>query len=387
MEERAAEKRPSGGSADRSGHACLSGGRVVSSLDRKAARYGGRVEPATAKGLSMIDEEWLDRRISRGFDRADLRRILTCDHSEAEAVFEAARRLREEVFGRKAFIRAVVEFDNSCHCNCLYCGMRRENTETVRFKLNADQILSVARRAHENGIRTFFLQSAESDDYGAGWLADVITRIRELGMGVILCVGIHEAGALDLWYEAGARKFILKHETADGELFAKMKPGATLENRLSWLRTLREKGFDIGSGTLLGLPGQTIDSLVSDLVLMKELEVDMSSVALFLPARGTPLQDQPSGDVDLGLRFVAALRLYLGDPLIPATSTFERLREGGQLGCFQAGANVITVNMTPPGLRDDYQLYTDRFYVGLRHARRTIERAGLEETTESDLLG
>jgi biotin synthase len=120
---------------------------------------------------------------------------------------------------------------------------------------------------------------------------------------------------------------------------------------------------------------------------MKELQVDMSSVSVFLPAEGTPLEDHPVGDVDLGLRFVAAMRLFLRDTLIPATSTFERLREDGQLRCFEAGANVITVNMTPPRLRDDYELYSERFYVGLSHARRTIERAGLEETTESELLG
>lgn len=335
----------------------------------------------------MIDREWLEQRLLDGFNRDDLRMILTCEEPEANIVFEAARRLRERVFGRKAFIRAVVEFDNSCHCNCLYCGMRRDNPDAVRFRLTAEEIMSVAHRAYDSGIRTFFLQSAESDDYGAQWLADLIARIRDMGMGIILCVGIHDLDALDLWYRAGARKFILKHETADEELFERMKPGTTLADRLQWLRALRKSGFEIGSGTLLGLPGQTMDSLVSDLTLMKELNVDMSSVALFLPAKGTPLESEPPGDVDLGLRFVAAMRLYLGDPLIPATSTFERLRKGGQLGCFQAGANVITVNMTPPRLRDDYELYTDRFYVGLRHARDTIEAAGLEETTESELLG
>lgn len=334
----------------------------------------------------MIDGAWLQQRLEDGFDRDDLRAVLTCDAREAEHVYRAAREVRDWVFGPLAFIRGVVEFANSCRCSCLYCGMRVENTAKKRFRLTADEVVQTAEKALENDIRTFFLQAAESDEYSAGWLQDVIARIHDMGMAVLLCVGIHQESDLDKWYAAGARKFILKHETADPELFARMKPEQTLEDRMRWLRTLRRHGFHIGSGALLGLPGQTVDTLVEDLVLMGELQPEMSSVALFMPAAGTPLEHHPPGDVELGLRFVAAMRLYLQTPLIPATSTFERLKDGGQLGCFNAGANVITVNMTPPRLRDDYELYTDRFYVGLQHARETMAAAGLAETTEADLL-
>ncbi len=334
----------------------------------------------------MIDETWLKRRLEGGFDRDDLRALLTCDEEEARSAYAAARRVRDRVFGRRAFIRGVVEFANSCRCSCLYCGMRVENTAKKRFRLTADEVVETAQRALDNGIRTFFLQAAESEDYSAGWLEDVIGRIHRMGMAVLLCVGIHEESDLDKWYRAGARKFILKHETADPDLFSQMKPGQTLEDRIRWLHALREHGFHIGSGALLGLPGQTVDTLVEDLLLMGELEPEMSSVALFMPAAGTPLSRHPPGNVELGLRFVAAMRLYLKTPLIPATSTFERLKDGGQLGCFEAGANVITVNMTPSRIRDDYELYTDRFYVGLRHARDTMAAAGLSETTEADLL-
>lgn len=334
-----------------------------------------------------IDREWIDSRIDGGFSPDDLRAMLLASNEEADHLFRAAREMRDRVFGGKAFIRAVVEFANNCRCSCLYCGMRVENTLARRFTLEPDEIVSIAERARDNGIRTFFLQAAESEEYNADWLGDVIGRISEMGMMVLLCVGVHEESDLDLWYSAGARKFILKHETADPELFERMKPGFTLEERVAWLRTLREHRYHIGSGPLLGLPGQTVDTLVKDLLLMERLQVDMSSVAVFLPAEGTPLADHPAGDIDMGLRFIAAMRLFLRNTLIPATSTFERLREGGQLMCFQAGANVITVNMTPPRLRDDYELYSRRFYVGLAHARSTIESAGLQETTEADLLG
>lgn len=336
--------------------------------------------------MVSITPEWIDERLKKEFTRQDLRAMLSSTQEEAEYLYAAARKVRDHVFGRKAFIRAVVEFANSCRCSCLYCGMRLNNPQGVRYSLQHDQLVSIAGKARENGIRTFFLQAAESETYGSLWLRDVIKDVHDLGMGVLLCVGVHGEEDLDLWREAGAGKFILKHETADKELFERMKPGFTLEERVCWLKTIRNHGYHIGSGPLLGLPGQTLDSLVDDLLLLKELQVEMSSVAVFLPAKGTPLEDAETGDPELGLRFIAAMRLFLRDTLIPATSTFERLMNNGQYRCFQAGANVITVNMTPSQLRDDYTLYSDRFYVGLDHARKTILKAGLIETTEKDLL-
>ncbi len=333
----------------------------------------------------MTFSDWLGGRIAGGFGREDLERVLECRGEEVGSLFEAARRVREEHFGDRAYLRAVIEFANNCRCNCLYCGMRRDNSAVERFRLEADEIVRAARLARGEGIGTFFLQSAETEEYDAGWLAGIIREVSALGMNVLLCVGVRSEDDLDLWREAGASKFILKHETSDPELFGRMKPGLSLEDRIRWLRTLKRHGYDIGSGPLLGLPGQTTASLATDLLLLKELDVDMSSISVFLPARGTPLSDAPPGDVDLGLRFIAAMRLYLGRTLIPATSTFERLRRGGQLQCFEAGANVITVNMTPPALRDDYQLYTERYYVSLGHARSVIRAAGLVETTEAPL--
>lgn len=335
---------------------------------------------------TKINSEWIQRKLESGFLREDLRSILTSSDDEAELLYFAARKLRDEVFGKKAFIRAVVEFANSCRCSCLYCGMRLNNPDGIRFSLDHSELLEIAQKAFDNGIRTFFLQAAESESYGALWLRDVIADISRMGMGVLLCVGVHEESDLDLWREAGAYKFILKHETADRELFEKMKPGFTLEGRIEWLLTLRKHGYHIGSGPLLGLPGQTIDSLVDDLFLLRDLQSEMSSVSVFLPAEGTPLENEPAGDPELGLRFIAAMRLFLRNTLIPATSTFEKLLENGQYRCFQAGANVITVNMTPQKLRDDYTIYSDRFYVGLEHARNTIRKAGLLETTEGELL-
>lgn len=325
---------------------------------------------------------WIDERLDRGFSPADLRALLECDDSEFELVCEKAVEVRARHFGDRAYIRAVIEFSNRCRCSCLYCGMRLGNQGAAGYELGADEIVGTAETAFENGIRTFFLQAAESETYESGWLTDVIRRISAMGMEVILCVGFHSTQDLDDWHAAGAGKFILKHETSDAGLFSAMKPGFLLGDRIEMLRTLKRHGYSVGSGTLLGLPGQSIDSLVGDLLLMRELGVQMSSVSVFMPASGTPLAGHPSGDPELGLRFVAAMRLFLKDTLIPATSTFQKLLPDGQYRCFRAGANVITVNMTPPRLRNEYTLYTDRFFVGLSHARETIARAGLTEAAE-----
>jgi biotin synthase len=331
-----------------------------------------------------VDEVWIRERVLKGFTPADLRALLEAGDEEFRVICREAVRVREARFGRTAYLRAVIEFSNRCRCSCLYCGMRLGNRGARGYELGADEIVETAATARKNGIRTFFLQAAESETYEAGWLTGVISRISAMGMEVLLCVGFHGVEELDAWRRAGAGKFILKHETSDPDLFSRMKPGFSLRDRIAMLKTLRERGFSVGSGTLLGLPGQTMDSLVGDLVLMKELAVEMSSVSIFIPASGTPLENQPCGDPELGLRFVAAMRLHLGNTLIPATSTFQKLLPDGQFRCFQAGANVITVNMTPPVLRDEYTLYTDRFYVGLAHARETIARAGLTESSERD---
>ncbi len=329
-----------------------------------------------------ITEKWLEDRLERGFAPADLRALLESDPGEYEVICGKAVETRNEYCGNGARVRAVIEFANRCRCSCLYCGMRLGNQGAKGFELDADEIAGAAESAYKNGIRAFFLQAAESEVYEAGWLTDVIRRISSLGMEVILCVGVHDVKDLDSWRNAGAGKFILKHETSDPELFSRMKPGFFLADRIEMIRVLKEHGYSVGSGTLLGLPGQTMESLVGDLLLMKRLDVDMSSVSIFMPAESTPLEKHPPGDPELGLRFVAAMRLFLKRTLIPATSTFQKLLPDGQLRCFQAGANVITVNMTPTRLRDDYTLYTNRFFVGLSHARETIARAGLRETSE-----
>jgi len=178
---------------------------------------------------------------------------------------------------------------------------------------------------------------------------------------------------------AGATKFILKFEASNPILFSKMKPGVTLQNRLRHLRWLRQGGFKIGSGFIVGLPGQTIEDMAKDILLLPELKVDMASASPFIPNDQSPLGSHMSGDLNLTLNAIAVMRMVVPTALIPSVSALERLKTNGQVMGFKAGANVITVNMTPPRYRDRYLLYDSaRHVVSRDFAVRTIEKAGLQ---------
>jgi len=331
----------------------------------------------------MIDRDWIGKAQVRDWTRGDIIALLNATPAEEVAIFAAAREERARHFGDKCFLRAVVEFANRCTCNCLYCGMRRDLVTTGRYILTREEIITIAEETVRMNIPTIFLQSAEDKGYAVEWLVDIVREIHDrLGLKVLLCIGKLTDQELRDLRQAGASRMIIKHETADSELFKRLKPDLNLEERIEDLLRAKKAGFEIGSGPILGLPGQTIESLADDILLMKRMGVKMSSVSIFMPHKDTPLADAPPGDVQLGCRFIAAMRLALHDTLIPSTSTFERALTGGQVRALNAGANVITVNMTPEQCKGEYQLYSDRYYVRLEHALDCIKRAGLKPAAE-----
>ncbi len=310
----------------------------------------------------------------------EIKCLLQATGSEQTQLFDAAAAIRDQHFGRRAFVRAVVEFSNFCTCNCLYCGMRRENKSLERYRLVWEDIQQQAREAKELGIGTLFLQSGEDFEYP---LDDLCAAIRwatsENGQTVILCIGRRERQEYERLLAAGATKFILKYETSNPVLFASMKPGVTLQNRLKHLEWLRDVGFEIGSGFIVGLPGQTIEDMARDVLLLRELKVNMASASPFIPNDQSPLGSHMPGDTNLTLNAIAAIRIVAPTAYIPSVSALEKLEPDGQVRGFKAGANVITINMTPPGYRDKYVLYNSaRHVVSYESAMRAIERAGLQ---------
>lgn len=298
--------------------------------------------------------------------------------AEAKELFARADAVRRASKGDHVFVRGLVEFSNHCVRDCHYCGLRRSNTSISRYRLGHDEIMLAARQAVEAGVDTIVLQSG--DDYGQDprELARTIETIRtELGVAVTLGTGERSMQEYALWHSAGATRFLMKHETADTSLYAKLHPGRTLKQRTDTLRSLRELGYEIGSGFIVGLPGQRPDSLADDVLLVRELGVEMCGAGPFVPQADTPLGNQPRGSVDLALRVMAVLRIALPDANLPATTALATLDPvAGQRDGLKAGGNVLMPSFTPDTRRAQYRIYDNKTRVGIPEACDAIEAAG-----------
>ena len=290
----------------------------------------------------------------------------------------AAQQQRRAAVGRHVFVRGLLEFSNLCRRNCRYCGLQRANRELRRYCLTEGQILAAARQAAAAGVDTLVLQSGEWER-PPHWLADIVRRVKaELGLAVTLSVGEVPREHYACWREAGADRFLLRHETADAALYARLHPGHRLAERLRALEWLAELGYEVGSGFLVGVPGQRPTSLVDDILLVRRLGVAMCGVGPFIPQAATPLAHSPRGDVPLTLRVLAVLRLVLPTAHLPATTALASLSPAdGQRQGLLAGANVLMPSFTPPACRSAYRIYDNKAQVSLAAARHAITAAGL----------
>jgi biotin synthase len=318
------------------------------------------------------------------WDRDAILRWLRVRGREQEQLFAAARTARERTFGRRVVIRGLVEVTNLCRVNCEFCPMRRDNTkQNTIFQLTPDQILDAVTEIKTAGIDIVFFQAGEVGKT-TRLVGDMIPEIRtrfDAPVEILLCLG----NKLDAEYEflknQGATSYILKHETSDPELNARMRH-SSYEERVRCLRTLARLGYKIGTGAIIGLPGQSVESLVGDLELARDVGAHMVSGSPFIPAPDTPLAGYPPGDVELTLNFIAIARIMNPSWLIPSVSALERRQGGGQLSGLAAGANVLTVNFTPPVEQEKYLIYgKDRYVVRNDHVTEIIRQAGLERGT------
>lgn len=279
--------------------------------------------------------------------------------------------------GSHVFVRGLIEFSNICRRNCRYCGLRAQNHRLPRYTLSREEILDASVQAVRQGADTIVLQSGE---YAVNphWLADVIESIvQKLHVPVTLCVGEQPREAYALWKEAGAERYLMKHETADAALYARLHPGYTLEDRLKHLHTLRELGYEIGSGFMVGLPGQDPASLADDILLARDLRIGMCGAGPFIPQKDTPLGNSTSGSAEMTLRVLAVLRLALPWANLPATTALATVDPSkGQKDGLLAGANVLMPGFTPLKYQSSYCLYDHKNRVSMECARRTIEEAG-----------
>jgi biotin synthase len=294
--------------------------------------------------------------------------LLLQNREEAkDLLFSLASGVRDEVFGKEIFIRGLLEFTNYCKNDCLYCGIRRSNPMAERYRLSQEEILDACGEGYSLGFRTFVLQGGEDPHYDKETVAGIVREIKASypDVAVTLSLGERSREAYALWRKAGADRYLLRHETRNPDHYASLHPkGMSLANRLRCLSDLKDLGFQVGCGFMVGSPGQTAEHLVEDLLYIKELSPHMVGIGPFIPHKDTPFKDHPAGDVDLTLFLLGILRLMEPKLLLPATTALGTLDNFGREKGVLAGANVIMPILTPAKDRKKYLLYDNKICIG-----------------------
>lgn len=297
------------------------------------------------------------------------------DEEDRAYAAEQARRIADEIFGKQIYLRGIIEFSNYCKNDCLYCGIRRSNTCTSRYRLHEEEILSCCDSGYELGFRTFVLQSGEDPGYSDEQLEQLVREIHTTypDCAITLSVGEKSREVYQRFFDAGATRYLLRHETANPLHYNRLHPSAlTWENRMRCLRDLKEIGFQTGCGPMIGSPYQTMEDLAEDLLFMKEFRPHMIGTGPFIPHKDTPFRNFPPGSAELTLFFLSILRIMHPRALLPATTALGTLKENGrQLGVL-AGANVVMPNLSPKPVRKKYLLYDNKIATG-EEAAESIE--------------
>lgn len=308
-----------------------------------------------------------------------------------EPLAEAADIRRRENYGDKVYIRGLIEFTNYCRNNCYYCGIRRDNKKAERYRLTKDEILLCCDEGYRLGFRTFVMQGGEDPYYSDEMICDIVSKIKSRypDCAVTLSIGEKPRESYQAFFDAGADRYLLRHETADPEHYGKLHPEVmSLENRKECLFDLKEIGYQVGSGFMVGSPYQTTENLISDLRFLQKLQPDMIGIGPYITHADTPFAEFKSGDVMLTLRLVSILRLMFPYALIPSTTALGTIHpQGRELG-LKAGANVVMPNLSPVSVRKLYSLYENKICTGEEAAQcrgcleRRVESAGYKIVTD-----
>ncbi len=292
--------------------------------------------------------------------------LLLKDETHTSDLFSAADEVRKEFIGSDVELRALIEFSNYCRNNCCYCGIRRDNRNAQRYRLSSQEIISHARMAFEAGYKTVVLQSGEDVYFTTERLEKIIQAIKETGMAVTLSIGEKTYEEYKAYRDAGADRYLLRIETTDRNLYHRLDPGMSWDNRANCLKIIKELGYELGSGSLVGLPGQSIESIAGDILFFKEIDADMIGIGPFIPHAQTPLANAEGKAFFLSLKMMALTRLLLPDINIPATTAMEVLHPNGRMLALNSGANVVMPNVTQEQYRRLYQLYPGKTEVSAK---------------------
>jgi biotin synthase len=300
-------------------------------------------------------------------DRELLHFITTEDKEEIEGLFARARALREEHYGKAVYFRGLIEFTNYCKNDCYYCGIRCGNTKARRYRLSPEQILQCCVMGNMLGFKTFVLQGGEDPYYTDELMCDIIRAIRGKfpGHAITLSIGERERESYEAFFRAGANRYLMRHETANAEHYGRLHPAwQSLAVRKHCLYDLRDIGYQVGSGFMVGSPFQTPENLLEDLLFLKELGPHMVGIGPFIPHADTPFAAYPAGSVELTLKMLALTRLLLPATLLPATTALGTIDPEGREKALMAGANVVMPNLSPLGVRKMYALYDNKICTG-----------------------
>lgn len=295
---------------------------------------------------------------------AEVLELVQLGEQQALVLFACADRIRQREVGDDIHLRGLIEFSNICIRQCQYCGLYCKNKNVDRYRMKEDEIYETAQLAKEMGYPSLVLQSGEDPYYNANRLASLIERIKNnLGVAITLSAGEFTRDEYQLLHDAGVDRYLLRFETSDEQLYRKLHPDSNLSDRLKCLDYLTETGYQVGTGFMVGLPGETAEIFANNLLLLKKYNVGMVGIGPFLANPDTPLCDAPNGTVLATLKAVAITRLLLPDTNIPATTALGTLDKTGREKALQAGANVIMPNVSPMRFRELYKLYPNKMCV------------------------
>lgn len=300
---------------------------------------------------------------THNLDKNEILELLQTDDINEE-LFKAADETRQKYLGDFVHLRGLIEFTNICKRNCMYCGLRRDNKNLERYRLTQEEILDFAKKAVSYGYKTLVLQGGEDDYFTVERMTTIVKEIKKLGVALTLSLGEKTYDEYRAFKDAGADRYLIRIETTDKKLYEEMDPNMSFEDRLNCLKNLRNLGYEVGSGILVGLPNQTLESIANDILFFKEINADMIGIGPFIPNEDTPLKDAEGGNLTLALKAMALTRLMLPDINIPATTAMESLAPNGRIIALQSGANVVMPNVTEGEYRKLYALYPGKICTG-----------------------
>jgi len=280
-----------------------------------------------------------------------------------ERLFAVADEVRQKYLGREVYLRGIIEFSNYCKNDCLYCGIRASNKKIKRYRMSVDEIVERAKLIAQMGIKTVVLQSGEDPYYTKEMISEMIQMIKRFKVAITLSVGERSFDEYKCWKELKADRYLMRHETADEELYKRLHPNDSFENRKEHLFKLKELGYETGAGSMVGLPGQDELSLAKDILFVYQLDADMVGIGPFIPHQDTPLANCKAGDLTETLKVIALTRLFLPDANIPATTALGTIDPFGRQLALKCGANVIMPNFTPSPYRAQYTLYPNKICI------------------------